>query len=88
MNLFILVLFIICVIYTFNYINCPLETFTDEKQIFAEKVLNFFKTPNSFITYSDFLINNNNMYKTLALKQTYDSLKSKNITLQDILLFM
>jgi hypothetical protein len=40
MNLFILVLFIICVIYTFNYINFPLETFTDEKQIFAEKVLN------------------------------------------------
>jgi len=86
-NFILLLFFILCILYVIVPCVTPkLETFTNEQQEFAIKLLEFFKSPHSFITYAQFLISNNNTSVNLASKKTYDLLKSnRTLTLNNIL---
>ena len=53
---------------------------------FANKVLAFLKQPSSYIAYSIFLNNSDNMYANLSSQTTYAVLSaSPNLTLDDVI---
>ena len=58
------------------------EYFTTQQTDLANKILTFFKSPNSYPTYVKFLVSNNNTSVNLGTLDTYNALAAKGNQLQ------